>query len=500
MVKLYASWSLAVIFTVLFLMAHLQPGYAAQRDFGLQYTPPGNADRLLDDLEDFRRAGISSLMIEDVLDVRQMEAIEGAGFNVFVSVPVIFPTSWTLEQNRQELINQWGRYVDFYRHYNSVQGLSLFSFGQIHSERFHDFFRELTREIYSVTDTPLYYISSETGSYDFENLIDQKIYQVSDTSDIVRLTSFDHVGGFVYSPEDIDFDIQAFQAMLSKTSTVAGLPIFLEWDWFIHNRESGDVMETVVFAYANDPNALFANPRSQGDVASPNWLILILLIIWGSFVGHYSLMPTYRKSLLRFFDNHRFFINDVMDRHIRVGKSSMFILFQQGLVGGLFLLALTKYTLSPLGFEALLQYLGLTDTYTPSYFMIFILGFLFFILINVICTVWLFLMNSGLRHLGQAAIFQIWPQHLNMFLVTLLITLILAGRSIIAINIVAILFLAIFVGCFFYAVMDAGRYTFTRYYYYPLTIITYVLILAGFGVWVYFYTGFLDFWDLAARL
>src|SRR5690606_20749880 len=129
-------------------------------------------------------------------------------------------------------------------------------------------------------------------------------------------------------------NIKSFQLILSRTSPVSDQPIFLEWDWVVYNKNSSDLIETVILAFATDPDALFANPRDKKEVATPNWLILVLLVIWGLFGVHYSFMPTYRKSLIRFFDNHKFFINDVMGRYIRVGKSSTFLFFHQGLVGG----------------------------------------------------------------------------------------------------------------------------------------------------------------------
>ncbi|MEX0684427.1 MAG: hypothetical protein WD267_03390 [Balneolales bacterium] len=499
MIKSYTSRLLVVIFTIFFILILVEPGFG-QREFGIQYTPGDNVDHFEADLDEFRQTGINNLMVQEILNRRQMEIIQSLGFNVYVSVPIKFPTIWTLLQNRDGLIVQWGRYIDFYRQYSNVRGISLFSFGQMHRESFRDFFAQLTREIDRVTDIPLTYISSDAGDYDSENLFDHRIYQVSDTSDVNKPTSFDHIGGIVYSPATEEFNVRRFQSMLSSTASFKELPIFLEWDWYKHNMDSGDLMETVVHAYASDPNALFANPREQPDVTSPNWLILILLAIWGSFVVHYSLMPTYRKSLFRFFDTHKFFMSDVMERHIRVGKSSTFILFQLGLVGGLYLLALTKNTLSPLGFEALIYHLPIVQSYTPGYMMIFLAGFLFFFLLNLICIGWLFLMNSGIHHLSQAAIFQLWGQHLNLFIVTLLITLILSGRNIITINIVAILFLVIFFGSFVYAVIDAGKFTYTRYYYFPLTIITYLILLGGFGFWLIFYTGFNEIWDLATSL
>ncbi|MEX2640337.1 MAG: hypothetical protein WD266_06605 [Balneolales bacterium] len=499
MLKSVASRFTAVIFiTVGVLSVWADPGFA-QRSFGISYAPPESTDRFLNDLRYLQQTGIHSLLIDDMLMAERMTSIVESGFDVYVNIPVFFPTVWSLEENRNELLDQWVSYINFYRRYDNVKGIGLFSFGQTHSPYFRDFFRLLKRELDQITDIPLFYVSSDDDN-EFAEMFDYRIFRATDTSSIAALSSFDDVGGIIYAARDKQFDVRVFQTMLGQTRDMAEVPIFFEWDWFVHNRNANEFMEEVIRSYAHDPNALFANPRIRQVESSSNWLILVLLLIWGSFVVHYSLVPTYRKSLLRFFDNHKFFISDVIERQLRVGLSNLIILVQQGFLGGLFAVALSKYTLSPLGYEALAHHLPFLEPGTPGYFMIFLGGFLFFILVNLICTGWLYLTNTGIRHLNQAAIFQLWPQHLNLFVITFLIALILAGSNIALINTVTIMSLFIFFGSFLFAVIDAGKQAYTRFYYYPLTIVIYGALLVGFTAWVYLDTGFIELWDLAVSL
>lgn len=499
MLKFAASRCKAVFIILTFMSVVGADSLFAQRNFGISYSPPVNADRFQNDLRYLKTLGISSLLIEDAIETDQMTAIEESGFDVYISIPVIFPTIFTLEQEREALLNKWSRYIDFYRDFDNVRGLGLFRHGQTHSRRFRDFFESLIGEINTITDTPLFYISSNVDTNDFSELFDFRIYHADDTSAISNLASFEAIEGIAYLTQEREFDVRRFQTMLVQTQEIGQCPIFLDWDWFVTNRSSNELIEQVIQSYAFDANALFANPRSVPKEASPNWLILIFLIIWGSIVMHYSLMPTYRKSLIRYFDNHKFLINDVIDRHLRIGQSSAVILFQQGLLGGLYLLALTKYTLSPLGFEALIYHLPLYS-YVPNYLVIFLTGFSFFLLINIICMAWLFLVNSDLYHISQSAIFQLWPQHINLFVITVLIALILAESSIIIINIFALIYLIVSLGSFIFAVIDAGKHTVTPFYYYPLTVIIYGIVFAVFIIWLYLASGFPEIWDLAVSL
>ncbi|MEX2396476.1 MAG: hypothetical protein WD491_05585 [Balneolales bacterium] len=490
----------AVLLTILFLSILQADSVFAQRSFGITYTPPDNADRFHSDLNYLKQAGIRSVMLEEVIESGKMAAIEDSGLDVYVSIPVEFPTIWTLQQERDELVSTWSRYIEFYREYENVQGIGLFRFGQTHSQRFRNFFELLIDEIGQITDIPLFYISSRPEDYDFTGLFDYRMYQAADTSSISRLPSFHSIGGIAYSTPDMSFNIRMFQSILSQTRNISHLPIFLEWEWFVQNRSADGLIEEVVSSYANDANALFANPRAIPEKTSSNWLILILLIIWASFVIHYSLMPTYRKTLVRFFDNHKFMMNDVMERHTRVGQSSIVVLFQQGFLGGLLLLALTRYTLSPLGFESLIYHLPVVLPYIPNFLVIFIIGFLISIMINSLCILWLYLSNSDIHHFSQAAAFQLWPQHLNLIVVTLLIAFIMAKSSIIIINITALMFLILIAGNFLFSVFDAGSHTFTRFYYYPVTAGVYSILLLGLIIWVYYITGFVEYWDLATSL
>ncbi|NBV31121.1 MAG: hypothetical protein EBR93_01070, partial [Bacteroidetes bacterium] len=59
------------------------------------------------------------------------------------------------------------------------------------------------------------------------------------------------------------------------------------------------------------------NVQPDHSSKQSNWQLLFLLLLAGSFVAHYRLIPSYGLSFSRYFLNHPFFVTDVSEQHIR---------------------------------------------------------------------------------------------------------------------------------------------------------------------------------------
>jgi hypothetical protein len=97
----------------------------------------------------------------------------------------------------------------------------------------------------------------------------------------------------------------------------------------------------------SDPGHIVEQLQAKTAPASTgNWATVLLLLIWISYAGHYAYEPTYRKSIARFFFNHSFFANDVLNRHERIGLSSLVVIIQSCLLVGLALEFYSSYFLT----------------------------------------------------------------------------------------------------------------------------------------------------------
>ena len=186
------------------------------------------------------------------------------------------------------------------------------------------------------------------------------------------------------------------------------------------------------------------NVQPDHSSKQSNWQLLFLLLLAGSFVAHYRLIPSYGLSFSRYFLNHPFFVTDVSEQHIRDILPGL-ILIVQWLAAQL-ILTFTFVTLllqpAQLG---LIHSLVQSDTFLSNLFpatdstvvsltqiawqfsflnALLWVTFLFCTLLIIIQLFWLYLPYRSQRHFHQVLTLLSWPLQVPVLIGSLLVLII----------------------------------------------------------------------------
>lgn len=474
----------------------------AQQHFGVNYPPRESVEDLHDDLAVLSGMGVERVMIDADFPQEQLSILAEYDFQITVHSSSQFPTRHRLlyipEDLDQAIDNIQNRFVQEI----AFDQLVLFRHGAMEDDQFRNNIEPYIHELPDANEQQLTFIAAYPPPDDMLRIIPGFILEVSSSKKLEEVddpTEKQGFSGIYYRPGHEEFDLRDFQNIMDEMENHRQTPVFFDWEWFVLNVTEDPFIAEVIEAYATDPDATFPNPGEETEPIQANTLILILLVVWGSVIVHYVFVPPYQKSLIRFFTTHSFFVGDIIYRRIRIGFPNLLVLLQQGLLAGIYVNGLLFHYLSDLGRDAITHNL-LFLSELPSPFVIFILSFVSAVILNCLFICWIYLPHRHLQSLNQIAVILLWPQHINLIIVSVLMALLTAGVSGLIITILAVSYLIILFGSFILAAVDASRYIYIRFYYYPLTIGLYLACL----VFLYFFvlsgSGYVNAWELAVSL
>ncbi len=498
-----ASFIQTSLYVFILLTLILITGQAqAQQHFGVNYHPRESVEDLHDDLSVLSGMGVERVMIEADFPEDQLSILAEYNFQITIRSSSQFPTRHRLLYMPDDLDEAVDNIRDRFIEEVAFDQVVLFRHGAMEDRQFRNNVEPYIHELSNADGQQLTFIAAYPPPDDMLQIIPEFILEVSSSGMLGKLdnpTQKQGFSGIYYRPDNEKFDLRDFQNIMDEMEDARLTPVFFDWEWFVLNVTDDPFIAEVIEAYATDPDAAFPNPGEETEPLAANTLILILLILWGSVIVHYVFVPPYQKSLIRFFTTHSFFVGDIIYRRIRIGFPNLIVLLQQGLLAGIYVNGLLFHYLSDLGRDAITHNL-LFLSELPSPFLTFVISFIAVILLNGLFICWIYLPHRHLQSLNQIAVILMWPQHLNLIVVSVLMALLAAGISGFIITVLAISYLIILFGSFILAAFDASRYIYIRFYYYPLTIGLYLASL----VFLYFFVlsgnGYVNAWELAVSL
>lgn len=206
--------------------------------------------------------------------------------------------------------------------------------------------------------------------------------------------------------------MQSFFASLDKNSvlflpgeTIVSQPFVAD---FVRNKNS-------------DPNLLVSTLPLTKTQRHGNWVIVILILVWLSYAVHYAFEPTYRKSIGRFFFNHSFFANDILNRHERIGFSSVIVLIQVVVLSGIMFETVFSYFFDDITKRIVIENLEIARIFDLIPFGFFILGVLVSLLIMGVSIFWLRFGLPNIKFLTQITPIYTWFYHAHLVAIPLVI-------------------------------------------------------------------------------
>lgn len=505
---IFARILLPALLFLVTLTAHASSDMSGHRSFGIFYPEKSGHHITPDKLDMLSEAGFTWLFVEEVLTDEQQIAIRDAGFSLFVMVPEYFPIPHTFSENSGDYALRSDSLLRHYRDNPSVKGFGLFAYG---SWQENSVIRFLSRIIAPYSNgMQIFTLDPRTLSGDRLQPFDGTIMLTRSAAQLEsHLGHAPTLSGVLYAPKNQKMDLQDIQDLLTLLDDDRDLPIFFHREWFLSNtsghqnaqHQIDDLdLARVTSYYFRVPDARFANPSTSTDRGDTDISIILLLIFWAVFAGFYRLNPMYRKSIARFFLNYDFFVNDVLMRRTRFTNDAIILYFIISMISGLMGFTVAHIYLDSVSREALLHHTPLIPAGWSHSLIFFGIFFVITSLINAVQIAWLRIANNKHAHTYQIATLLLWPQHLNIAIITIGIILLRTINSPIIVIAMIVAACSVTLVSFFFTAYNLRRIHPTSLIYMFSTYAVYVILATTILGWLIFGMELTAAWNLASSL
>ncbi len=350
----------------------------------------------------------------EILDIQ-----EANRFYLFIQAGPRFIKNYQLQENPQKYVDRVTQIVREIPEdqMHRVLAVQIFEFPHEWYSAFGPLSEQTVAQIAEVSDNQFYYTSlltdtryQPTGIH-FTSLRVPTGYDEELNSPVIYFEPSDNIRESLITLEHIMQQSRQFEESV----------IVIPAEWILNVAEHYPDVGIVISLYHDGVLNSFPLPAERTESPAFNWDIILLFIIWGSFVIHFRYQPIYSQSLMRYFTNHTFFVEDVMEHRIRNIMPGMYLLIQHTFLTGLFIYLCSELLLTESGREII------SDSFSNLIFMqnvqlnFFILGILLALILQTISVLWIYLLNKNMKRISQTVNLYSWPLHLNLLVVTCLV-------------------------------------------------------------------------------
>jgi len=410
---------------VLLLITCGQPGNSLSqtgqpdslRSFFALHFETGNISTLTDD--DYRQmeeSGIRLLYLEGEIDARSVNQLKERPFRYFFSPGYSYLVSTgnrqadslyfqnIFEQNR--LIQQSLQ--------TQTAGFGIAEHPFLRDEETRNLLNFFAQQLTSASgqNLPLFLTSGKFGSESVlpENLNFFHFINSSGTSTPLASGQLYSFNGF---ENEYDF-YRKLKSLLEMTAGIEPVVIVIDGEFALEQLSESAHLKTVIQNFQLRHAVVVPVPAGEPEAHSLNPPILILLLIIFSYMLHYSYQPRYRHSLGRFFFNHSFFTDDIIENRIQLATPGFILLTQHIVMSGLMFYTASLALLTDKGLESLFFHFPLLNFLPQSHISLFFIGVVISALSKAIALLWLHLINRKLQYFSQVLNLYAWPLQVNL--------------------------------------------------------------------------------------
>lgn len=485
-------------FLALLIVCALYPAAGlAQRDMGIIWDVPQESQAAQNELRSFIETGFNHIQISRTPDNATWDVIDELGVQVYVMLPIRFPITHTFAEADSSFKDQIANFIAHFSERESVAAVGLFAFGPTDNTAFENSLGDFFSEIKTTIAKPRYYQTAQPNPMPVDSLFSFRLLTLSQKT----APEPSKIGGYVYRPDDsMIWDLGPVKKFLEQTATAESPPVFFDGTWLQSMQQKHPQFRETLKLYATTSEPAFAlSYEPEFGATQHDAVIIALLLAWVIFAVTYHSSPVFRKSMARYFTGHKFYVNDVMQRHIRTPLPGTAILIQHTMAGGILFYCVFNTAFSSLGLEVLYSHYPMLALFDDGNISLFITGCMFTLILESTCIAWLIIANTEITHYNQVFNLYPWPLQINLFVISLLLTLFMTGQHPFLVYVAAFLFVVILLSAFVISAMDCKRLLHSkRLWFISATVGLYTVILIAVLIWILASDTFLDVIYLAA--
>lgn len=392
------------------------PQTEPEHRIGLKIDDSDNLSLTTEQLNEIREIGIDMLEISFPTSISTSDLDR---FYLLLDSNIRYTLEYKLQTEHESIANS------IHSSYNNVPiqlrdniaAIKMFEFPADYRSSFPAITDSLLSQLSASLDKPLYYQSAfYVPEYPVQNvdfyagrITGQTNRSLSTTSSVIY-----------FKPTDNPVEsLQMLETFLNRSLTENESLIIIPLDWFLDRINSQASFSTIISSYLNGESVNFPMPAATSESPEANWPIILFLLIWASFILHYTHQPMYKAALPRYFFHHSFFVHDVMQHRIRTGLPGIVVLLQHTVITGFFFYLLADGFMSDTGLRSLSYHYPVL--FYPGYEQASLLaiGMLIALISHAISVGWLYLPNKKFKQLNQIINLYNWPFHLNLLVATI---------------------------------------------------------------------------------
>lgn len=469
----------------------------AQRAVGVDWKVPKDVKKASADLRFFSSLGISHLQVKQNLSPRLWQLVTDSGLTVWAMLPIEFAVTQTFTKADSSFLSATNSLARQFNSQAAVHSIGLYWVGATYDQSFYSAVSSFAATLRPNITKPLYAVEAE--------LPQQKLH--TEAGKALLLThnggAKHNFSGYIYRPTPNEpWNLKPVKTFIEKTGERPQSPIFFPSGWLKKMIQHHPDFAETLHHYATSAEPAFPLPQHHSQMVDSNTIVVVMLLLaWFIFGAIYSYNPIYRKSFMRYVTGHRFFVEDVMQRHIRELFTGSIILIQHAIAGGIILYSVASTLFTAFGYQAIQAHYPWLGIFGDSLFGFFIWGVVITLACELLNVLWLWLVNPATKYFSQIINLYPWLLQINLIIATLSAAFLLGSGHPFFVYLLTALFIILFIASFILTAADTVQFVRKRkLYIYLGTVGVYLILLAGVLLWVLFSQKLLNVAELAARL
>ena len=468
---------------------------AQMRPIGLIWELPDTEIQIKAEVQFFYDNGFNYVYLIGLPNQSTLSLLRNYQMNVLVQLPIYYLTTISATGKSvtyQKAIDEtWG----VIRSYPYLTGYSIFYEGMVHNPDFMSIIA--TWRPSGIGDNAVYYTSTLTPREGYYTQLNRlPLAQSLDNGLKEALLNRDSMVIVRHTFEKDESLYSWYQLLRSDGSG----RIYFPASNIMAGQNNTNAFLDLVIAMRSDPAFILPSEITEIESNEDGISVLLFLVLCVVIGVHYSFDPTYRKSLHRFFQSNRFFVEDLVQRRLKLSFSNYLVGFYICVLYGVAAMSVAEFNVNESGLEMITHFLPFIDS-DNLVILFFLMGMAIGILLLFTLVPWGGYMNKGHCNVTHYATIVMWPQHIMIALTAIYIVIVRIYPNTSLILAVWMMMLLVPVISYAYASIKLVRYSFrSGLPYLLLSFIPPFSILAALGIGFLYYSIFPELLELAIIL
>lgn len=372
----------------------------AQLNSAITWKLPQSSLQFDTELDQIQASGFSTIILQGLPSPQQIHKIEDYGLDIIVDTGLRNLHRNVIRRDKEQIRQTIELHLNHFRSHSSVKGMLLFSHGIIFDQEFNRFFEEEANrirslypnwEIYIVTNSDA---SSIAGTTHIQELRREPISNEQIASKILIKLDTQSKNARYFRDKLVQFNATSF--------------IWFEGNTLIQVLRENPLLVNLFHTFNTQENPVFAVNTPDSINESLNWEVPILLFLLIGYLIFFRYVLSYKKTLFRYFNSHLFFVTDILDRVVLLGKTVLFLLPVFGLLFAHIFTVSLYYFFGEWGMDTLSHHFWV---FTQPW-LVFIYVFFCFLIFNIVSILWISTAAWRKEIISQVSVLVIWPQHI----------------------------------------------------------------------------------------